>query len=126
MAAVERAAIALLALLAGCSDYSSKPAAESIAAAVKAYERQHDRYPARLKDLVPHYLREIPKPESRHFVIGYGVETDFRQCWVIYQVHRDRVEEFDCNSGKWTNVEVDESHLFRRADAEYLRNEPTS
>jgi len=115
-----------LPLLAACSDYSNKPAAEALAAAVKTHQRQVGHYPSKLKDLVPNYLRELPKSASKYSSIGYAVEPGLDECWIVYGVHRDRFEEFDCNAGEWTNVEVEDSHVFRRNDVEWIRPQPAT
>jgi hypothetical protein len=89
---------------------------------VQAYEQDNAHYPQRLEGLVPSYLPAVPTA-GKYFVIVYAAEPDGQQCWVAYQVHRDRFEEFDCRKGKWTNVEIEDSHVFRHPNAQYVKPE---
>ena len=108
--------LVLMVFLAGCESTENKAAGESIAAAVQAYKKSNGRYPQQVEDLVPRYLHAVPD-SGRYFVIVYAAEPGGSQCWVAYQVHRDRYEEFDCLKGAWTNVEIEDSHVFRHPNA---------
>lgn len=103
----------------GASD-ENKAAGESLAAAVEAYKLQQGRYPERLEDLVPKVIAEIPQA-GQYFLIVYAVEPGGKQCWVAYQVHRDRFEEYDCRKHAWQNVEFEDSRAVRHPNAQKLR-----
>jgi hypothetical protein len=85
----------------------NKAAGQSIAAAVDAYKVKNSRYPAKLEELVPAFLTEVPQA-AQYFGIYYAAEPDGTQCWLAYGVHRDRVEEYDCRNREWTNREIDD------------------
>lgn len=91
----------------------NKAASESIAAAVQSFKEMNGRYPAKLEQLVPAFLPELPKA-GKYFSILYAAEPGGAQCWVAYQVHRDRYEEYDCRKQVWINVEIEDSEVFRR------------
>lgn len=114
--------VALLCLVGGCSDYSLKPAGESIATAVQAFKQRNGLYPQRLEELVPTFLPALPKG-GKYFAITYAPEPDRMQCWVAYQVHRDRLEEYDCRKAVWGNVEIEDSHVFRHPNAQFIKPE---
>src|SRR5450631_1592613 len=85
-------------------------AGNSLRAAVVTFNAKNGRYPMSLDELVPKYLPELPKA-GKYFVIDYAVEPGGRQCWLSYQVHRDRLEEYNCRRGVWKNVDVSDSEM---------------
>jgi hypothetical protein len=101
---------ALVFLWNSCSffNYENKDAAETIAAAVRAYQRDNGRYPARLEDLVPRYLAEIPQA-GEWSPMFYAAEPGGAQCWIAYGVHRDDFQEYDCLQHTWQLVDYDDS-----------------
>ena len=83
---------------------------KSLVVAVEAFNAKNGRYPPSLDELVPQYLPELPKA-GKYFVIDYAVEPDGKQCWVGYQVHRDRIMEYDCRKRDWQNFEIEDSQI---------------
>lgn len=97
----------------------NKAAAEAIAVAAQEYRKSTGRYPKRLEDLVPKYLPAMPQA-GKYFYIVYAAQPDGSQCWVAYQVHRDRFEELDCRKGTWGDYEIEDAQVSKHPDAQYL------
>jgi hypothetical protein len=101
-------------------------AGKQIVVAVEAFNAKNGRYPMSLDELVPKYLPELPKA-GKYFVIDYAVSPDGKQCWVAYQVHRDRIEEYDCRKRGWENMEFMDSASRNQPNVKRQRieSEPT-
>ena len=93
-------------------NYENKEAAERIATAVEAFNRDYSRYPARLEELAPKYLAEIPQA-GEWSAITYAVEPGGAQCWLAYSVHRDYLQEYDCSAHAWQLVDYDDSRAVK-------------
>src|SRR5437868_4779261 len=89
-----------------------QPAADRIVTALHAYKTAKGRYPPALDALVPDYLPALPTP--RPFgTIGYSPIDGGRGCLVGYYTHRDYLEEYDCEAGRWSPVEYNDSRLVK-------------
>ena len=97
----------------------NKAAGQAIAAAVEQFKAQKGRYPAKLEELVPAFLTEVPQA-GQYFGIYYAAEPGGTRCWLSYGVHRDRVEEYDCQTRQWMNVEIDDSLAWKHPGKQTL------
>ena len=97
-------------------------AGKEIAAALQAFKGRTGRFPARLEELVPTHLPMLPRA-GKYFSIVYAAEPDGSQCFLAYQNHRDRFEEYDCSKQDWSNYEIEDSHVVRYPKAQRLEAE---
>src|SRR5450631_457290 len=95
---------------------------KSLVVAVETFNAKNGRYPMSLDELVPKYLPELPKA-GKYFVIDYAVEPGGKQCWLSYQVHRDRLEEYNCRKRGWQNVEIEDSETYMQPNLKRQRIE---
>lgn len=100
-------------------NYESREDAERIAAAVEAFNRDHAHYPARLEELVPKYLAEVPQAGEWSTII-YAAEPGGAQCWIAYSVHRDDFQEYDCATHAWQLVDYDDSQAVKHPARQVL------
>ena len=99
---------------------------KSLVVAIEAFKAKNGRCPPSLDELVPQYLPELPKA-GKYFVIDYVVGPDGERCWLGYQVHRDRIMEYDSRTREWHNFEFQDSQIgsLRNVKRQRIESETT-
>ena len=97
----------------------NEAAGKSIAAALEAFSKEQGRYPERLAELTPKYLAAIPAA-GKYFPIVYAADSDGKQCWLAYAVHRDSLQEYDCQKRTWQLTEYEDSRAVKHPKAERI------
>ena len=97
----------------------NRPAGEEIVAAMEAYKAANKRYPESLALLQPKYVGKLPSPApGTNFV--YAIPTDGSAAWFGYQTRRGMLEEYDSETRKWHELDLDDSHALRMPTKQFV------